>query len=151
MTWLPLRTPGLTRGASRYMARSATTIRRSMARNLAAGSAADEFDRLVELAPGRSGGQGTASREGARRLADPRLRAVLDAPRLPAGARKAGRSELVVAGRGPSTGRRPGSAAAAAAALRGRLKVIPGAGHLLPFARPDEFHRLTLDFLTAGR
>ncbi|MEV0699027.1 alpha/beta hydrolase [Saccharopolyspora sp. NPDC050389] len=150
-TWLALRAPGLLRASSRYLANSATAIRRSMVRGLAAGAAADDFDRIVELARAEAQAK---SRHREKALDDWQILAY-----GPFGMRldflpELGRLEV------PSLWLRGADdqlvgdrevRQAAAAAPGGRLAVISGAGHLLPLDQPAEFHRLTADFLAEGR
>ncbi|MEV0081455.1 alpha/beta fold hydrolase [Saccharopolyspora sp. NPDC050642] len=146
-TWLALRTPGLLSASSRYLASSATMIRRSMVRGLAAGAATEGFDRIVELA--RAEVQAKA-RHREKALDDWQILAYgpfgMRLDFLPELGRLAVPSLWLRGSDDALVGDRE-VRQAAAAAPGGRVAVVSGAGHLLPLDRPGEFHRLIAEFL----
>jgi pimeloyl-ACP methyl ester carboxylesterase len=149
LTWLAMRTPGLLRAASWYLARSPAAIRRSMIANLAAGEQTRDFDAIVDAAVQEARAkhrhhekalddwQVAAYGPGSMRLnLLPELTG-LSVPTLwvrGADDRLVGAAEL---------------AAAHAATPNSRLATIAGAGHIVTYDRPDEFTRLVREFLAS--
>ncbi|SKC53461.1 alpha/beta fold hydrolase [Krasilnikoviella flava] len=151
ITWLALRTPGLLRLTSRFLARRPAVVRRSMADNLVAGEGTDGFEEIVGLVVEEARAK-AAHREPA--LDDWMVRAY--GPRAMALDHLADLSRLRVPSlwvrgdRDPLVGHAE-LAAAAAAAPGARLTTIRDAGHIVTYDQPEETSRLVREFLAAAR
>ncbi|NKX86520.1 alpha/beta fold hydrolase [Nocardia coubleae] len=149
LTWLLIRTPGVLRLTSRYLARHPASIRKSMISTLTAGAKTPDFDTIVELA--------TAEAVAKAEHDEP----VLDDWMTRAYGPFAMRLNLLPALPGmitPTLWVRGGNdrlvgatemSAAAAATPNGRLVTIPDAGHIVTYDQPEEFNRLAREFLDA--
>lgn len=147
LTWLLLRTPGLLRAGSWYLARSPAAIRRSMIANLAAGERTPDFDAIIADAVREARAK---HRYGERALDDWQIEAYGPAsmrlnlmPELP------GLSVPTLWVRGaddPLVGA-AALAKAHAATPNSRLATIAGAGHIVTYDRPEEFTRQVREFL----
>ncbi|NDJ90243.1 alpha/beta fold hydrolase [Mycolicibacter kumamotonensis] len=150
LTWLLLRTPGLLRAASWYLARSPAAIRRTMIANLAAGESTPDFDAIIADAVREARAK---HRYGERALDDWQIEAYGPGsmrlnllPELP------GLSVPTLWVRGaddPLVGAAE-LAKAHAATPNSRLATIAGAGHILTYDWPEEFVRLVREFLASG-
>lgn len=147
VTWLTMRTPGVLRLVTRYLARRPAAIRKSMVANLVAGERTRDFDEIVRLATEEAIAK---ERHGERALDDwqissygpfaMRLDLLPELPRLTA-------PTLWVRGdRDPLVGHAE-LAAAAEAASGSRLVTMADAGHIVTYDQPDAFTRLAREFL----
>ncbi|MFE5335508.1 alpha/beta fold hydrolase [Isoptericola sp. NPDC056573] len=151
LTWLALRTPGLLRLTSRWLARRPAVVRRSMVDNLAAGEATDGFEEIVALVQEEARAKAA---HGEPALDDWMVRAYgpfamaldhlphLSALRVP--------SLWVRGDRDPLVGHEE-LAAAAAAAPGARLTTIRDAGHIVTYDQPAAASSLVREFLAASR
>ncbi|SDT39235.1 alpha/beta fold hydrolase [Microlunatus soli] len=147
LTWMIIRTPGLMRLISRYLAARPKAIRTSMIDNLVAGTQTRDFETIVELVSAEARAK-AAHREPA--LDDWMVRAYgpfamrldylpeLDRLQVPTLWVRGDRDPLVGAAE---------LAAAAEAAPTSRLVTMTGAGHIVSYDRPDELCRLAREFL----
>ncbi|MEO6794461.1 MAG: alpha/beta hydrolase [Mycobacterium sp.] len=146
-TWLVMRTPGLLRAGSWYLARFPAAIRRSMIANLTAGEHTRDFDAIIAAAAQEARAK---HEHGEKALDDwqveaygpltmrlnllPELRG-LTVPTLwvrGTADRLVGAAEL---------------AAAHAAAPNSRAVTLADAGHIVTYDQPDAFIRLVREFL----
>lgn len=149
LTWLVVRTPGLMRLTSRYLARRPALVRRSMVGNLTAGEEAPDLDAIVALAVEEARAKAA---HGEPALDDWMTRAygpfamvvdrIPDLPRLRV-------PTLWVRGDDDPLVGHAELSAAADAAPGSRLVTIRDAGHIVTYDRPDETSRLVRDFLAA--
>ncbi|MEZ0383074.1 alpha/beta fold hydrolase [Mycobacterium sp. pW045] len=147
VTWLVMRTPGLLRAASWYLARFPGAIRRSMLANLAAGERTPDFEEIMAAVVGEARAK---HRHGEKALDDwqieaygPRSMRLNLLPELP---RLSVPTLWVRGAHDPLVGAAQ-LAAAHAAAPQSRLVTIAGAGHIVTYDRPEEFTRLVREFL----
>lgn len=149
LTWLTMRTPGLLRASSWFLARFPSAIRRSMIANLTAAEQTPDFDAIIGAAVQEARAK---HRYGEKALDDwqveaygPRSMRLNLLPELSGlvvptlwvrGAEDAlvGATEL---------------AAADAAAPNSRLVTMAGAGHIVSYDQPGEFTRLVREFLAS--
>lgn len=150
LTWLTLRTPGVLRLITWYLARFPRSVRTSMLHHLVAGASTPDVDTFVELAVEEARAK---HEHGERALDDWQIHAYgpfsmrLDLlPELP---RLSVPTLWVRGDRDPLVGHTELSAAAAAAP-GSRLVTIPDAGHLVTHDRPAEFAELARDFLASA-
>lgn len=146
-TWAVMRTPGVLKLASKYLARSPEAVRRSMIANLTAGAGTRDFEIILDLvrAEARAKAQyhepvlddWMVDAYGPRRMRWDYL-TELDRLAVPS---------LWIRGADDPLVGHPEMAAAAAAAPGGRLATIAGAGHIVTYDRPAEFFRLADEFL----
>lgn len=149
LTWLVLRTPGLMRLTSRYLARRPELVRRSMTAGLTAGADTRDLEDIVRLAVAEARAK-HEHREPAlddwqTRAYGPfsmRLNLLPDLPRLTV-------PTLWVRGDQDTLVGHAELAAAAAAAPGSRLVTLADAGHIVTYDQPDEFTRLAREFLAA--
>lgn len=147
LTWLAMRTPGLLRAATWYLARTPSAIRRSMIANLVAGEHTPDFDAIIAAAVREARAK---HRYGEKALDDwqiaaygptaMRLNLLPELPRLSV-------PTLWVRGAEDPLVGIAELATAHAAAPNSRLVTIAGAGHIVTYDRPDEFTRLVREFL----
>lgn len=151
LTWLALRTPGLLRLTSRWLGRRPATVRRSLADNLVAGEATEDFDeiveRVVEEARAKAAHGEPALDDWMVRAYGPRAMALDHLPDLP---RLRVPSLWVRGDIDPLVGHEE-LAAAAAAAPGGRLTTIRDAGHIVTYDQPEETSALVRGFLAEVR
>ncbi|MCA5893417.1 alpha/beta hydrolase [Isoptericola sp. NEAU-Y5] len=150
LTWLTIRTPGLMRLTSRYLARRPALVRRSMADNLTAGEETDGFEEIVALAVAEARAK---AEHGEPALDDwmtgaygPFAMATDLVPDLP-GLRV---PSLWARGDGDPLVGHEELAAAAAAAPGSRLLTIRDAGHIVTYDQPEETTRLVRAFLAVA-
>jgi pimeloyl-ACP methyl ester carboxylesterase len=147
VTWLALRTPGLLRLTSRWLARRPALVRRSMADNLVAGESTEDFDAIVALvveeARAKAAHGEPALDDWMVRAYGPRAMALDHLPDLP----RLRVPSLWVRGDGDPLVGHAELAAAAAAAPGARLTTIRDAGHIVTYDRPEETSRLVREFL----
>lgn len=150
VTWLTMRTPGVLRLVTRYLARTPAAIRKSMAANLVAGERTTDFEEIVRLAT-----EEAVAKHEHRELAlddwqihaygpfGMRLDLLPSLPRLrvPTLWVRGDRDPLVAHAE---------LAAAADAAPGSRLATVADAGHIVTYDQPDAFTRLVREFLTAA-
>lgn len=147
LTWLSMRTPGLLRAASWYLARFPGTIRRSMIANLSAAERTPDFDEIIAAAVAEARAK---HRYGEKALDDWQIQAYGPTsmrlnllPELP------GLSVPTLWVRGaddPLVGAAE-LAKAHTASANSQLATIAGAGHIVTYDRPEEFTRLAREFL----
>lgn len=147
LTWLVMRTPGLLRAGSWYLARFPAAIRRSMMANLSAAERTPDFDAIVAAAVDEARAK---HRHGEKALDDwqiqaygptsMRLNLLPELPRL-------SMPTLWVRGADDPLVGATELAKAHAASPNSRLATIAGAGHIVSYDRPDEFIRLVREFL----
>ncbi|MEN5074967.1 alpha/beta hydrolase [Isoptericola cucumis] len=149
LTWLLLRTPGLLRLTSRYLARRPALVRRSLVDNLVAGERALDLEEIVavvvEEARAKAAHGEPALDDWMVRAYGPFAMAVDRIPDLP-GLRV---PTLWVRGDGDPLVGHAELAAAAAAAPGSRLVTLRDAGHIVTYDQPDETTRLVRDFLAS--
>ncbi|MEB3023527.1 alpha/beta fold hydrolase [[Mycobacterium] crassicus] len=153
LTWLAMRTPGMLRAGSWYLARFPDVVRRSMIANLAAGERTPDFDAIVATAVAEAGAKYRYREK------------VLDDWQVEAYGPRSMRLNLLPALSGldvPTLWVRGADdplvgaaelAAAHAAAPNSRLVTLDDAGHIVTYDQPDAFIRLVREFLaqTLGR
>lgn len=149
LTWLFMRTPGVMRLTSRYLARHPEAIRKSMATSLAAGADTPGFEDIVRLATEEARAK---DEHGEPALDDwqtrsygpfsTRLDLLPDLPRLAV-------PTLWVRGDRDTLVGDTELSAAAAASPGSRLVTVADAGHIVTYDQPDEFTRLARDFLAS--
>jgi pimeloyl-ACP methyl ester carboxylesterase len=149
LTWLAMRTPGLLRAGSWYLARFPTAIRRSMIANLTAGERTRDFDAIIATAVQEARAK---HRYREKALDDWQIEAYgprsmrlnllpeLSGLSVPTLWVRGADDPLVGAGE---------LAAAHAATPNSRLVTVTGAGHIVTYDRPDEFTRLVREFLAS--
>ncbi|MGM7645978.1 alpha/beta fold hydrolase [Nocardia sp. JW2] len=149
LTWLLIRTPGVLRLTSRYLARHPASIRQSMISTLTAGANTPDFDTIVELATAEAVAK---AEHGEPVLDDWMTRAygpfAMRLNRLPALQHLTTPTLWVRGGNDRLVGAAEMSAAAAATP-NSRLVTIPDAGHIVTYDQPEEFSRLAREFLEA--
>lgn len=147
VTWLAMRTPGLLRAGSWYLARFPAAIRQSMSANLAAAQRTPDFDAIVAAAVDEARAK---HRHGEKALDDwqiqaygptsMRLNLLPELPRLST-------PTLWVRGADDPLVGAAELAKAHAASPNSQLATIAGAGHIVSYDRPEEFVRLVREFL----
>ncbi|GFG71361.1 alpha/beta fold hydrolase [Mycolicibacter senuensis] len=149
LTWSVMRTPGLLRAATWYLARYPGAIRRSMVANLAAGEQSPDFEEIIAAAVDEARAK---HRYGEKALDDwqieaygPRSMRLNLLPELPG---LAVPTLWVRGAEDPLVGAAQ-LAAAQAATPQSRLVSIAGAGHIVTYDRPEEFTRLAREFLAS--
>ncbi|MEV0432097.1 alpha/beta hydrolase [Nocardia sp. NPDC050413] len=149
LTWLLIRTPGVLRLTSRYLARHPASIRKSMISTLTAGAKTPDFDTIVELATAEAVAKAEHDEpvldDWMTRAYGPFAMRLNHLPALPGMTTptlwiRGGNDRLVGAAE---------MSAAAAATPNGRLVTIPDAGHIVTYDQPEEFNRLAREFLEA--
>ncbi|MFI1459451.1 alpha/beta fold hydrolase [Nocardia carnea] len=148
-TWAVMRTPGILKLTSKYLARSPEAVRRSMIANLTAGAGTRDFDAILELVRAEARAKARFGEPalddwmvdayGPRRM---RLDYLTELDRLAV-------PSLWIRGENDPLVGHPELAAAAAAAPGGQLVTIPDAGHIVTYDQPAEFFRLADEFLAA--
>ncbi|WP_280424846.1 alpha/beta fold hydrolase [Nocardia carnea] len=149
ITWAVMRTPGVLKLTSKYLARSPEAVRRSMIAGLTAGADTRDFDTILDLvraearAKARYGEPALddwmADAYGPRRM---RLDYLTELDRLAV-------PSLWIRGENDPLVGHSELAAAAAAAPGGRFVTIPDAGHIVTYDQPAEFFRVTDEFLAS--
>lgn len=146
-TWALMRTPGVLKLTSKYLARSPGAVRRSMIANLTAGARTPDFDAILELVRAEARAK---ARFGEPALDDWMVEAYgprrmrwdylteLDRLAVPS---------LWIRGENDPLVGHPELAAAAATAPGGRFVTIPDAGHIVTYDQPAEFFRRAHEFL----
>lgn len=149
LTWLLIRTPGVLRLTSRYLARHPRSIRKSMASTLTAGANIPDFDTIVELATAEAVAK---AEHGEPVLDDWMTRAygpfAMRLNHLPA-LQNLTTPTLWIRGGNDSLVGAAEISAAAAATPNSHLVTIPDAGHIVTYDQPEEFNRLAREFLEA--
>ncbi|MFI5718228.1 alpha/beta fold hydrolase [Nocardia sp. NPDC051750] len=153
ITWAAMRTPGVLKLTSKYLARSPEAVRRSMITSLTAGADPRDFDTILDLVQAEAGAK---ARYGEPALDDwmadaygpwrMRLDYLTELDRLEV-------PSLWMRGENDPLVGHSELAAAAAAAPGGRLVTIPDAGHIVTYDQPAEFFRSAdafLDSVAAG-
>lgn len=145
-TWLFMRTPGLLRLTTWYLARFPQSIRKSMVTNLAAGADTRDFEAIIAGAVSEAEAK---LAHGELALDDwqfhsygpfsMRLNLLPELPRLSV-------PTLWVRGADDPLVGQAEMSAAAQAVPGSRLVTIADAGHIVTYDQPDEFIRLTRDF-----
>ncbi|NUS93286.1 MAG: alpha/beta hydrolase [Nocardia sp.] len=146
-TWSVMKTPGVLKLTSKYLARSPEAVRRSMIANLTAGAGTRDFDIILDLVQAEARAKARYGEPalddwmvdayGPRRM---RLDYLTELDRLTV-------PSLWIRGQNDPLVGHPELAAAAAAAPGGRLVTIPDAGHIVTYDQPAEFFRLADEFL----
>ena len=149
LTWLLLRTPGILRLTSRYLARRPELVRRSLVAGLAAGADTRDLEDIVRLvteeALAKDKHGEPALDDWQTRAYGPfsmRLNLLPDLPRLAV-------PTLWVRGDQDSLVGAADLSAAAAAAPGSRLATVAHAGHIVTYDQPDEITRLAREFLAS--
>lgn len=148
-TWLMLRTPGLLRLTSGYLARRPQALRKSLSRNLTAGEATEGFERILTQTRAEAKAK-AAHRE--RILDDWMIEAYgplrMRLNYLPALPGLRVRSLWIRGEQDPLVGR--AEVAAAAAAARAPVVTIPDAGHVVTLDQPADVARVARRFLSTS-
>ncbi len=149
-TWLAMRTPGLLRACTWFLARFPSVIRRSLIANLVAAERTPDFEAIVATAVQEARDK---QRYGEKALDDWQVQAYGPlSMRLNLLPKLSGLSVPTLWVRGaddPLVG--AGELADAHAATpNSRLVTMAGAGHLVSYDRPEEFTRLVREFLGPG-
>lgn len=149
-TWAVMRTPGVLKLTSKYLARSPEAVRRSMIANLTAGAGTRDFDKILELVQAEARAKARFGEPalddwmvdayGPRRMRWDYL-TELDRLAVP---------NLWIRGENDPLVGHPELAAAAATAPDSQLVTIPDAGHIVTYDRPAEFFRLADEFLASA-
>lgn len=148
-TWLIMRTPGLLRLTTWYLARLPQAIRKSMLKHLTAGAETRDFEQIIELAAEEA----RAKHEyGERALDDWQVHSYgpfsMRLNFLPELYRLSVPTLWVRGDQDPLVGHAE-LAEAAAATPAGHLVTVSDAGHVVTYDQPDEFLRLAQDFLAS--
>ncbi|KAF0846713.1 alpha/beta fold hydrolase [Nocardia caishijiensis] len=149
LTWLIIRTPGVLRLTSRYLARHPRSIRKSMISTLTAGADTPDFDTIVELATAEAVAKADhdepALDDWMTHAYGPFAMRLNHLPTLP----HLTTPTLWIRGGNDSLVAAAEMSAAAAATPNGRLVTVQDAGHIVTYDRPEEFNRLAREFLAA--